>query len=112
MSNLSNIISNAEQYSANYQAVGASTTATLSGGGGGDKGDFIAGILVVPTSLSPATITIADGGGGAITIFAGGASSLSNLVSFYIPLGIKSVTGPWTITTGANASVLVTGGFT
>ena len=112
MSSLSNIISNAEQYAANYQAIGASTSAVLSGGGGGEKGDFIAGILVVPSSLSPGAITIQDGSGSTITIFAGGASSLSNLVSFLVPLGIKSTAGPWTVTVGAAASVLVTGGFT
>src|ERR1700690_1379851 len=112
MSSLSNIISNAEQYAANYQSVGPSTSAVLSGGGGGVKGDFIAGILLVPTSLSPGVITITDGEGSPITIFAGGGSSLSNLVSFLIPLGIKSTNGAWTVTTGANASVIVTGGFT
>ena len=112
MSGLSNVSQNAEQYSANYQTVGPSATATLAGAGGGAKGDFIAGILVVPATLSPGAITLSDGGGGPFTIFAGGASSLSNLVSFYIPLGIKSVTGSWSITTGASASVVVTGGFT
>src|SRR5271156_1363712 len=103
MSGLSGVIQNAEQYSANYQPVGASQSGVILGTLG-DKGDFISGILIVPTSLSPGVITISDGGSSAITVFTGGASSLSNLVSFYIPLGIKSVVGPWTITTGAGAA--------
>ena len=112
MSGLSNIIQNAEQYSANYQSIGASTTATLAGNGGGAKGDFIAGILIVPTGLSPGAVTITDGASSAITVFAGGASSLGNLVSFLVPLGIKSTSGAWSVTVGSGASVLVTGGFT
>lgn len=110
MSGLSNVVD--QQYSANYISVSPSTTLTLAGSGGGSKGDFIAGIFIVPTSTSPGAISISDGGGGGITVFAGGASSLSNLVSFLCPLGIRSVTGPWSITTGSGASVLITGGFT
>jgi len=110
MSGLSTVVN--EQYTANYTSVGPSTTATLAGLGGGQRGDFIAGIFVVPTSTSPGAISISDGGSSGITVFAGGASSLSNLVSFLCPLGIKSVTGAWSITTGSGASVIVTGGFT
>ena len=110
MSGLSNVVN--EQYTANYTSVSPSSTVTLAGTGGGAKGDFIAGVLVVPTSLSPGAISISDGGGGGITIVAGGASSLSNLVPFLCPLGIRSISGSWSITTGSGASVVVTGGFT
>lgn len=111
MSGLSNVAN--EQYSSNYQVIGSGqTNVTLAGGAGGDKGDFISGLLIVPTSVSPGAVTISDGGGPAISVFAGGASSLSNLVSFLVPLGIRSTAGAWTITTGSGVSVLATGGFT
>lgn len=109
MSGLSNVVD--QQYTANYTSVGPSTTVTLAGAGGGERGDFIAGIFVVPSAVSPGAVSISDGGGPGIVVFAGGANSLSNLVSFLCPLGIKSVNGSWSITTGASCSVLVTGGF-
>ena len=110
MSGLSNVVD--QQYTANYTSIGPSTTVTLAGTGGGRKGDFIAGIFIVPSTVSPGAVSISDGGGGGITVFAGGANSVSNLVSFLCPLGIQSISGSWSITTGAAVSVLVTGGFT
>jgi hypothetical protein len=109
MSGLSGVID--LQFAADYQAVGASTTATLAGPDGGKVGDFISGILIVPTSVSPQSVTISDGGGAPISVFAGGANSLSNLVAFLIPLGIRSVVGSWSVTTGSGLSVIATGDF-
>lgn len=95
-----------------YQTVAASTTATLkSSGGTGAKGDCLIEILVVPASTSPGAITITDGGGSAITVFAGGAGSLLSLIPFSIFLGIFSINGAWSITTGAGVSAVVTGQF-
>jgi hypothetical protein len=45
-------------------------------------------------------------------VFTGGAASVSNLVPFYIPLGINSTSGAWKITTGANVSCIAVGEFT
>jgi hypothetical protein len=104
------VIWDANETAQAYVAVPASTTLAL-GLQGGAVGDYLEGVLVVPATTSPDPITITDGAGAAITIFAGGATSVSNLVAFYIPLGIQSVAGGWTITTGANVSVLVTGQF-
>ena len=45
-------------------------------------------------------------------VFAGGASSVTELRPIWIPLGIKSVSGGWEVTTGANVSALACGNFT
>jgi hypothetical protein len=45
-------------------------------------------------------------------VFAGGSSSVSNLVPFFIPLGMLSVSGAWKVTTGADVSVIGIGNFT
>lgn len=93
-----------------YETVAASQTAQIIGSAGA-IGDYIAGILVVPATTSPGNVILLDNAT-SITVFAGGASSVSNLVPFYIPLGIKSVSGAWKITTGANVSVIGIGNFT
>lgn len=93
-----------------YETVAASQTATVLGGTGA-TGDYISHILVIPTSTSPGVVTLLDNTT-SINVFAGGASSITNLVPFVIPLGLKSVSGPLKITTGANLSVVAVGKFT
>lgn len=92
-----------------YETVAASQTAQVLGASGG-AGDYIAGLLVIPATTSPGAISLLDNGT-SISVFTGGASSVSNLVPFFIPLGIKSVNGPWKVTTGANVSVIAVGNF-
>lgn len=93
-----------------YETVAASQSAQELGATG-NTGDYLAGLLVVPATTSPGAVSIKDGGGSAITVFTGGASSVSNLVPFFIPLGIKSAAGEWRVTTGANVSVIAVGNF-
>lgn len=93
-----------------YETVAASQTAQVMGPTGG-SGDYIAGVLVVPATTSPGNVLLLDNAT-SITIFAGGANSVSNLIPFFIPLGIKSVSGAWKITTGANVSCIASGNFT
>lgn len=94
-----------------YETVAASqTTQTL--GATGAAGDYLVGLLVVPATTSPGNVQIKDGSNGAITVFTGGASSVSNLLPFYIPLGMRSVQGAWQVTTGTNVSVIGVGEFT
>lgn len=94
-----------------YETVAASqTTQTL--GATGATGDFLSGVLVVPATTSPGNVQIKDGAGSAITVFTGGASSVSNLVPFFIPLGMYSTAGAWQVTTGANVSAIGIGRFT
>lgn len=93
-----------------YETVAASQTAQVLGPTGA-TGDYLAGILVIPATTSPGNVLILDNAT-SITVFAGGASSVSNLVPFMIPLGIFSVSGAWKVTTGANVSVIGIGNFT
>lgn len=96
---------------AEYETVAASqTNQTL--GATGAAGDYLASLLVIPATTSPGIITIKDGGNTAVTVFVGGASSISTLHPFSIPVGIKSVAGAWQVTTGANVSVIGIGDFT
>lgn len=93
-----------------YETVAASQTAQVLGATGG-TGDYLAGLLVIPATTSPGNVVILDNAT-SITVFTGGASSVSNLVPFFIPLGMISVSGAWKVTTGSNVSVIGIGNFT
>lgn len=93
-----------------YETVAASQTAQALGATGA-TGDWIAGILVIPATTSPGNVLLLDNAT-SITVFTGGATSVSNLVPFFIPLGMKSVSGAWKITTGASVSCIGIGNFT
>ena len=93
-----------------YETVVASQTAQVIGATGA-KGDYISHILVIPATTSPGNALLLDNAT-SITVFTGGASSVSNLVPFIIPLQMKSVSGAWKITTGANVSCIAVGDFT
>ncbi len=97
-----------------YETVAASATAQ-SLGATGAAGDYISGILVVPATTSPGAVTLFDGSSSpdvGITLFTGGATSVSNLVPFFIPLGMISLSGAWKVTTGSNVSCIGIGNFT
>ncbi len=96
--------------SGEYETVAASQTAQVLGATGA-TGDYISGILVVPATTSPGNVLLLDNAT-SITVFTGGASSVSNLVPFFIPLGMVSVSGAWKLTTGANVSCIGIGNFT
>lgn len=93
-----------------YKTVAASQTATVLGATGG-TGDYLSGILVVPATTSPGNVLLLDNAT-SITVFTGGASSVTNLIPFFIPIGAKSVSGAWKLTTGANVSAIGIGDFT
>jgi hypothetical protein len=94
-----------------YETVAASQTDQALGATGA-TGDYLSGLLVVPATTSPGAVSIKDGAGSAITVFTGGTSSVSNLVPFFIPLGLKSGSGAWKVTTGGSVSVIGCGNFT
>ena len=94
----------------NYEPVAASDTDEVLGASGA-AGDYLSGLLIVPATTSPGAVSVKDGGGAAISLFTGGASSVSNLVPFFVPLGAKSAVGAWSVTTGANVSVVAVGNF-
>jgi hypothetical protein len=93
-----------------YETVAASQTAQVLGATGA-AGDYISGILAIPATTSPGNVLLLDGAT-SITVFAGGATSVSNLVPFFIPLGMISISGGWKITTGAAVSCIGIGNFT
>lgn len=97
-----------------YETVAASQTDQIMGATGA-VGDYLAGVLIVPSSTSPGVVQIKDGNGSAITIFAGGVGSVGFLYSFYIPIGAKclaATTPGWKLTTGANLTAIGFGTFT
>ena len=98
-----------------YFAQPASTGPTAIQSAAGAIGDYISGVLIIPASTSPGAVTLTDGNGSAMTIFAGGANSVSNLVPFFVPLGAVSrntlSSGSWKIQTGANVSAHEVGKF-
>jgi hypothetical protein len=94
-----------------YETVAASQTAQALGAAGA-AGDYLAGLLVVPATTSPGAVSIKDGSGSDVIVFTGGSSSVSNLVPFFVPLGIISGGGAWKVTTGSNVSVIGVGNFT
>jgi len=93
-----------------YETVAASQTGQVLGATGG-TGDYLSHLLVIPATTSPGAIAILDNAT-SITVFTGGASSVTNLVPFVIPLGMTSVGGAWSVTTGAAVSVVAVGNFT
>ncbi len=93
-----------------YETVAASQTAQVLGATGA-AGDYLSGLLVTPATTSPGNVIILDNAT-SITVFVGGASSVSNLVPFFISLGMISVSGAWKVTTGSNVSVIGIGNFT
>lgn len=94
-----------------YETVAASQTDQPLGASGA-TGDLLVSVLIIPATTSPGAVTIKDGADTAITIFAGGASSVATLHPFTVPINVKSRTGAWQITTGANVSVIGAGNFT
>jgi hypothetical protein len=92
-----------------YETVAASATDQVLGGAGA-TGDRLAGIIINPATTSPGTVVIKDGST-TIYTFTGGASSVTGLSSIVVGLGIKSVSGAFKITTGANVSVVAVGDF-
>lgn len=94
-----------------YEKVAASQTDQVLGATGA-IGDLLAGVLIIPATTSPGAVSIKDGSGNAITVFSGGANSVSSLIPFMVPLGIKCLGASWKVTTGTNVSVVAVGDFT
>lgn len=96
-----------------YETVAASVTAQVLGGSGA-TGDYLSHCVVYPVTTTPGVVTVFDNANAAGTnaiAFPGGASSVSNLVPFAIPVGAFSAAGPWKVTTGANLVVTCYGKF-
>jgi hypothetical protein len=94
-----------------YETVAASQTDQALGATGA-AGDYLDSLLIVPATTSPGAVSIKDGGGSAITVFTGGATSVADLKPFSVKLGLTSLAGAWKVTTGANVSAIGIGNFT
>lgn len=105
------IIDSSQSDGSNYETVAASQTDQAMGATGA-TGDFLGSVLIVPATTSPGAVSIKDGSGSAITIFTGGATSVSNLAPIAVPLGYTSTGGAWKLTTGTNVSAIGAGRFT
>jgi hypothetical protein len=92
-----------------WEAIAASATQVM--GGAGAIGDYLSHVTIIPATTSPGAVQIKDGSGSAITVFTGGASSVTNLVPFAVPLGLTSLAGAWTIITNGNVSAIAAGKF-
>lgn len=90
-----------------YETVAASQTAQVLGGTGA-AGDYIDGIILVVATAATAATSILDGAT-SISIFPN--SPGGGIGTYYVPLGLYSVSGPWKITTGAGVSVIAVGNF-
>ena len=93
-----------------YEDVAASQTNQVLGDGGTEAGQYLNHLILMPATTSPGAVTLTDGPT-ALTIFAGGASSVSNLAPIVVFLGCNSKAGAWRITTGANVAVRAVGDF-
>jgi hypothetical protein len=96
--------------SGEYETVAASQTNQVLGPTGA-TGDYIAGVLIIPETVNPGNVILLDNAI-SIIIFAGGATSVSSLVPFFVPLGLISVSGSWRLTTGADVHCVAMGNFT
>lgn len=98
-----------------YETVAASQTDQVLGATGA-AGDYLEGLLITPGVAAAGAVSLKDGNGSSIPIFAGGAvTALPSLVPFYVPIGAKALnatTPGWKVTTGTNVTVVGFGNFT
>lgn len=100
----------------NYKTVAASQTDSIMGATGA-VGDALAGVLIVPGTVAAGAVSIKDGNGAAISIFAGGGTTpLTTLIPFFVPMNgakcVNATTPGWKITTGTNVTAIGVGQFT
>lgn len=94
-----------------YELVAASQTAQVLG----DKsattitGSILERLIIVPETTAAGTVAIKDGSDTAINVFVAG--TLSDLHTIIVPIGARSKTGSWQVTTGANVHVIAVGRF-
>lgn len=90
-----------------YEAVAVSQTDQVLGGAGA-VGDLLETLIVSVATAATSTVAIDDGGGTDIVITAANTP----IGVYSVPIGAKSRTGAWRVTTGAGATVLAVGRFT
>ena len=96
-----------QPYEYQYETVAASQTAQVLGGAGA-IGDYLHRLVISNPTVATATVTLIDGST-SIPITTGAAGQVTGV--YTVDLGIVSKTGPWSITTGAGATVIAVGIF-
>lgn len=91
-----------------YETVAASQTAQILGGVGA-AGDFLDTLTIVVATAATAAVSILDGTT-SISVFPN--SPGGGIGTYCLPVRLRSMTGPWKVTTGAGVSVIATGSFT
>lgn len=91
-----------------YETVAASQTDQVLGATGA-AGDYLGKLVVVVTTAATAQVQIKDGTGTAITVFPN--SPGGGVGTYVLPLGLKSNSGGWKVTTGAGSAVIASGLF-
>lgn len=92
----------------NYETVAKSQTGQILGLIG-KAGDFIQRLIIVPETTSPGLVSLLDGTTSIAVMVTAGTTTL---VPFAVELGLYSVNGAWSITTGDNVHVIAVGQFT
>ena len=90
-----------------YETVAASQTAQILGAVGA-AGDLLAHLVVVVTTAATAGVSILDDST-SISVFPNNPGG--GVGTYVISLNIKSVNGPWKVTTGAGSAVIAVGRF-
>jgi hypothetical protein len=90
-----------------YETVAASQTGQVLGTAGA-TGDYVEMLVIVVATAATAAVTLIDGST-SISVFPNAPGP--GIGTYTVPLGLKSVSGPWSITTGAGCSVIATGQF-
>jgi hypothetical protein len=98
----------AEMPTTDYELVAASQSTQVLGPVGG-SGDILERCIIVPETTGAGTVAIKDGSNTAINIFVTG--TLSDLHTIVVPIGARSTSGAWQVTTGANVHVVCVGRF-
>lgn len=79
----------------------------------GGQGDVIDHLVIIPETTGAGTVSIRDGSGAAApynsNVFVSG--TLSDLKPVTITVGMRSMSGDWQVTTGANVHVIAVGRF-
>ena len=103
------VAANAKSGGDEYETVAASQTDQVLGATGA-TGDYIEGVLCVVSTAATSQVQLKDGAGSAITILPNSVGA--GVGSYYVPLGLTSVSGAWKITTAAGVSAIAMGDFT
>ncbi len=98
---------NNRDLSRKYEDVAASQTAQALGATGA-TGDFLDRLIIVPETLTAGAVALLDGTVSRNVFVAGTLTSLSPIV---LPIGARSATGKWSVTTGTSVHVIAIGEF-